>query len=30
VAILLIGVIAIIAGIGKWISSQWASLSTAI
>jgi pilus assembly protein Flp/PilA len=30
VAIILIAVIAIIAGVGKWISSEWASLSTAI
>ena len=29
-AILLVAVIAVIAGVGKWISSQWASLSTAI
>ena len=29
-AILLVAVIAIIAGVGKWISSEWASLSTAI
>jgi len=29
-AILLIAVIAIIVGVGGWISSNWASLSTAI
>ena len=29
-AILLVAVIAIIAGVGKWISSEWAALSTAI
>ena len=29
-AILLVAVIAVIAGVGKWISTQWASLSTAI
>jgi pilus assembly protein Flp/PilA len=29
-AILLIAVIAIIGGVGGWISTQWASLSTAI
>ena len=29
-AILLVAVIAIIAGVGKWISTEWASLSTAI
>ena len=29
-AILLVAVIAIIAGVGQWISSEWASLSTAI
>jgi pilus assembly protein Flp/PilA len=29
-AILLVAVIAVIAGIGQWISTQWASLSTAI
>ena len=29
-AILITAVIAVIAGVGKWISTQWASLSTAI
>ena len=29
-AILLVAVIAIIAGVGGWISTEWASLSTAI
>ena len=29
-AILLVAVIAIIAGVGKWISTTWAALSTAI
>lgn len=29
-AILLVAVIAIIAGVGGWVSTQWASLSTAI
>ena len=29
-AILLVAVIAIIAGVGKWISTEWASLSTSI
>jgi pilus assembly protein Flp/PilA len=29
-AILLVAVIAVIAGVGQWISTQWASLSTAI
>jgi pilus assembly protein Flp/PilA len=29
-AILLVAVIAVIAGVGKWISTEWASLSTAI
>jgi len=29
-AILLVAVIAIIAGVGQWISTEWASLSTAI
>jgi len=29
-AILLVAVIAIIAGIGAWISSEWASLSSAL
>jgi pilus assembly protein Flp/PilA len=29
-AILLVAVIAIIAGVGGWISSEWASLSSAI
>jgi pilus assembly protein Flp/PilA len=29
-AILLVAVIAVIAGVGSWISTQWASLSTAI
>ena len=29
-AILLVAVIAIIAGVGQWISNEWASLSTAI
>ena len=29
-AILLVAVIAIIAGVGQWISAQWASLSTAL
>ena len=29
-AILLVAVIAIIAGVGQWISSEWASLSTAL
>ena len=29
-AILLVAVIAIIAGVGKWISAEWASLSTAL
>ena len=29
-AILLVAVIAIIAGVGKWISTEWAALSTAI
>jgi pilus assembly protein Flp/PilA len=29
-AILLVAVIAVIAGVGGWISTQWASLSTAI
>ena len=29
-AILLVAVIAIIAGIGQWISSEWASLSAAL
>ena len=28
--ILLVGVMVIIAGVGKWISSEWASLSTVI
>jgi Flp pilus assembly pilin Flp len=28
--ILLVGVIAIIAGVGGWISSEWVSLSTNI
>ena len=27
-AILLVAVIAIIAGVGKWVSTEWASLST--
>ena len=29
-AILLVAVIAIIAGIGKWINAEWASLSAAL
>jgi len=29
-AILLVAVIAIIAGVGQWISAEWASLSTAL
>ena len=29
-AILLVAVIAVIAGVGAWISTSWASLSTAI
>ena len=29
-AILLVAVIAVIAGVGKWISTEWASLSTSI
>jgi pilus assembly protein Flp/PilA len=29
-AILLVAVIAVIAGVGGWISTEWASLSTAI
>jgi pilus assembly protein Flp/PilA len=29
-AILLVAVIAIIAGVGHWISGEWASLSTAL
>ena len=29
-AILLVAVIAIIAGVGQWVSTQWASLSTGI
>lgn len=29
-AILLVSVIVIIGGVGKWVSTQWASLSTAI
>jgi len=28
--ILLIAVVAIISGVGKWVSTEWASLSTAI
>jgi len=28
--ILLIAVVAIIGGVGKWVSTEWASLSTAI
>ena len=28
--ILLVAVIAIIAGVGKWVSTEWASLSTTI
>ena len=28
--ILLVAVILIIAGVGKWISAEWASLSTAL
>jgi len=28
--ILLVAVIAIIAGVGNWVSTQWASLSTGI
>lgn len=29
-AILLVAVIAVIGGVGKWVSTNWASLSTAI
>ena len=29
-AILLMAVIAIIAGVGKWINTEWASLSSAL
>jgi len=29
-AILLVAVIAVIAGVGQWISTEWASLSSAI
>jgi pilus assembly protein Flp/PilA len=29
-AILLVAVIAVIAGVGQWISAEWASLSTAL
>jgi pilus assembly protein Flp/PilA len=29
-AILLVAVIAVIAGVGGWISTEWASLSTSI
>lgn len=29
-AILLVAVIGIIGGVGKWVSTQWASLSTTI
>ena len=29
-AILLVAVIAIIAGVGQWISTEWATLSSAI
>ena len=29
-AILITAVIAVIAGVGKWISTEWASLSTSI
>jgi pilus assembly protein Flp/PilA len=29
-AILLVAVIAVIAGVGQWISTQWAALSKAI
>ena len=29
-AILLVAVIAVISGVGGWISTQWAALSTAI
>jgi pilus assembly protein Flp/PilA len=29
-AILLVAVVAVIAGVGKWISTEWASLSATI